>query len=454
MARELHRSAAQLSAYDAVQRRVDSNADTQQYDSPLQGMEEAIYLYDEHTWGADTSIREPDSPRTVGQWHFKKMPLQKAFEENGPGEAAPAPFLSALQAAALMNGAPDAAGFLTLETTVYRIRVAAATGRVESIFDKRSNRELADMSGGFAMNEFIYIETIRNDQPVRMENIKAGYGPDNSIIITGNAPLFPEITQVVKLNPHTGRIEFENHLKKEYTTDKEAVYFAFPLNAPGGALRLDVTGGVMQAETDQAPGASRDWISIQDSAAAVSDSYSILFHTPDAPLVAPEGLRVNTFQKKLPQNNTTLFSYVMNNYWHTNYVAGQGGEFVFRYAIAGVPRRVADSGIANFAHAEKGMSGVPGLVQTYVRVEPDTVRVLGVKTAEKGGGLVVRVQEMDGADTPVTVTLSPKLKVTRATVTDIVERPVRAARVDTDSQGNSVITETAPARGYLTLLLE
>ncbi len=457
MARELHRAAAQLSAYDAVQQRVDSYADTQQDDSALEGMAEAIYLYDEHTWGADTSIREPDNPRTIGQWHFKKMPLQKAFEENGLGEAAPAPFLSALQAAALMTGAPDAAGFLTLETTVYRIRVAAATGRVESIFDKRSNRELADISGGFAMNEFIYIQGIRNDQPMRMGNIKAGYGPDNSIFITGSAPLFPEITQVVRLNPDTDRIEFENHLKKEYTTDKEAVYFAFPLNAPGGALRLDVTGGVMQAETDQAPGASRDWISIQDSAAAVSDSYSILFHTPDAPLVAPEGLRVNTFQKKLPQQNTTLFSYVMNNYWHTNYVAGQDGEFVFRYTISGVPRRVEDSEIVNYTGAGHNLDALHMLTGgdiSPITVRPDTVRVLGVKTAERGGGIVVRVQEMDGADTPVTVTLSPKLKVTRATVTDIVERPVRAARVDTDSQGNSVVTETAPARGYLTLLLE
>src|SRR5579875_2862754 len=29
----------------------------------------------------------------------------------------------------------------------------------------------------------------------------------------------------------------------------------------------------------------------------------------------------------------TLFSYIMNNYWHTNYRAGQGGEFTFRYAM-------------------------------------------------------------------------------------------------------------------------
>ena len=30
---------------------------------------------------------------------------------------------------------------------------------------------------------------------------------------------------------------------------------------------------------------------------------------------------------------STIFSYGMNNYWHTNYRAGQGGEFKFRYAM-------------------------------------------------------------------------------------------------------------------------
>jgi hypothetical protein len=29
----------------------------------------------------------------------------------------------------------------------------------------------------------------------------------------------------------------------------------------------------------------------------------------------------------------TIFSYVMNNYWNTNYVAGQGGDFTFRYIL-------------------------------------------------------------------------------------------------------------------------
>src|SRR5579872_7380949 len=33
------------------------------------------------------------------------------------------------------------------------------------------------------------------------------------------------------------------------------------------------------------------------------------------------------------QRNGTVFSYVMNNYWDTNYRAEQGGSFTFRYVV-------------------------------------------------------------------------------------------------------------------------
>ena len=35
----------------------------------------------------------------------------------------------------------------------------------------------------------------------------------------------------------------------------------------------------------------------------------------------------------LPVTNGTIFAYVMNNYWFTNYKAGQDGDFTFRYSL-------------------------------------------------------------------------------------------------------------------------
>ena len=36
-----------------------------------------------------------------------------------------------------------------------------------------------------------------------------------------------------------------------------------------------------------------------------------------------------------PQSST-IFSWLMNNYWGTNFPAWQGGDFTFRYAITSV----------------------------------------------------------------------------------------------------------------------
>lgn len=36
--------------------------------------------------------------------------------------------------------------------------------------------------------------------------------------------------------------------------------------------------------------------------------------------------------RSLPRTQT-FFSYVMNNYWHTNYKADQDGPVTFRYAL-------------------------------------------------------------------------------------------------------------------------
>lgn len=459
MVRRLHQALAAFTAHAALMKQMHGAQDTETTDL-IENASEGIYLYDEHTWGADTSIREPDSIRTLGQWRFKRRPLAQAYENTMRAADGVIPH------AADHHVMPHSGHHATMHKDLYTIAIDETTGRITSIFDKVNNRELVDSAQGFGMNELIYVESVNNETPARLQNVRVEKTADTpeylEYAITGSAPNMPVVEQAVRLYRDRNLILFANRIEKQAVRAKEAIYFAFPFNAPGGVLRADVTGGVMQLENDQAPGASRDWISMQDTAAAVSHDYSILFYTPDAPLIAPEGLRVNTFQKKLPLQNTTLFSYIMNNYWHTNYVAEQGGEFLFRYAVAGAPRRVKDSEIVNFATAPDNPLAsyrLPvsqtGMDQNaLVQITPDTVRVLGVKTAEKGSGLIVRMQEMDGAQTRVTIKLAPELNITKATVTDLVEKPVRESTVAPGNQGAATVTETLGPRGYLTLLLE
>ena len=54
----------------------------------------------------------------------------------------------------------------------------------------------------------------------------------------------------------------------------------------------------------------------------------------DAPLVALGDIVRGTWPLEFGQRSGTIFSYVMDNYWDTNYAAGQGGDFTFRYVFA------------------------------------------------------------------------------------------------------------------------
>jgi alpha-mannosidase len=79
--------------------------------------------------------------------------------------------------------------------------------------------------------------------------------------------------------------------------------------------------------------------------------------------------------------------------------------------------------------------------------------LLGVKTAEDGDGMIVRLQEFDGKETTVTVWLNEALGITSASVTDFLERDLRPATVE-KAGGGVVVREAIGPKGYLTLKLK
>jgi alpha-mannosidase len=53
----------------------------------------------------------------------------------------------------------------------------------------------------------------------------------------------------------------------------------------------------------------------------------------DAALATFGDINRGEWPTEFGQRTGNIFSYVMNNYWHTNYRAAQGGRFRFRYVI-------------------------------------------------------------------------------------------------------------------------
>lgn len=546
MMREVHNEFLFASAFTAIQKLVTGK--NSGHEKELGAIEEETYLYDEHTWGADVSVWEPDSPFTQGQWRFKQMPITDAFNRTKKSADMIAPLLNALSPApkrggkilAVINGAdikrtelvstpvdnggdyevfncqsgnavetatttgpegtrliftatdapPTGVSFYeavqapakktekpgaapsgaVLENSFYKIEINPGTGRIESVYDKEAGRELVDSAQGFGMNEYLYVELYNHDTPIRITDVSVVPGEANQFYselkISGSMESTPEIEQTVRLYNNTKLIEFENRMNKNAVYSKEAGYFAFPFNVTGGKLRMEMTGGVMTVEDDQLSGASRDWMSIQNAAAAVSDDFSIIFTTTDAPLVAPEGIRIGRFTKRLPGDNSTIFSYVFNNYWHTNYRASQQGELTFRYSITSVSHRATASEIISAGKkatlpmkvvkttgGDAAGDGPSGEI-SFLSAQPSNVQVIGVKAPEDGDGLIVRLQEMDGRETDFSLRVSSLLGLRTAAITNFLENADSPALATDTVEGDLLISEKISPRGYLTIRLK
>jgi hypothetical protein len=133
------------------------------------------------------------------------------------------------------------------------------------------------------------------------------------------------------------RIDVLNRLRKPWTEEAEAYYQAFPLAAEPPTVYLDVPGAVMRPGLDQVPGSATDWHSVQHYFAVADAAWTTVVASPDVPLVQVNGINTGLWQEQLPAHNGTVMSWVLNNYWFTNFPARQGGRLDYRYSIAGWP---------------------------------------------------------------------------------------------------------------------
>ena len=153
------------------------------------------------------------------------------------------------------------------------------------------------------------------------------------MVIETSAPMTPNLVTEVTVWNHLRRVDILNRFDKTQTYDKEAVYFAFPFAAENPTFRYECPAGIVNANRDMLPGACLDWFAVQHFVEIETADAAIAWSTPDAPLVCFQDINRGKWLRNLPLKTGHLYAYVMNNYWHTNYKAGQGGEHVFRFSI-------------------------------------------------------------------------------------------------------------------------
>ncbi|NIG56834.1 glycoside hydrolase family 38 C-terminal domain-containing protein [Chitinophaga sp. Cy-1792] len=162
-----------------------------------------------------------------------------------------------------------------------------------------------------------------------------------TITLSGEAPGANSIEKRITLTVSGDAATIENTLDKKAIREKEAVHFGFPVNISAPITTLDAGYGTMQYLKDQLPGSNMDFLFGRRWVDIANADRGLQWMLLETPMVEPSSMideRKTVMQshkewRTKGEPTATWFNYIMNNYWHTNYKADQGGVSNYHYAL-------------------------------------------------------------------------------------------------------------------------
>ncbi|MGC2636903.1 MAG: polysaccharide lyase family protein [Acidobacteriaceae bacterium] len=361
-----------------------------------------------------------------------------------------------LRAAQATGSAPAGTTDTTLESPFYHVVLDPETGSIRSIIDKQLNKELVDTQNSWRFGQYLYVSG-GDQEPNSLMQYRAVspkatldiHGAQNGRILSVTRTPFgwrahmesstvntPSIQTEIRLYNDEKKIELTEEIDKKPELRKEAVYFAFPFAMTHPQFQYEIQNGVVDPAKDMYPGAGREWFSVQHWVSVQQDGVSATVMPLDASLVTLGDINRGAWPTEFGERPGSIFSYAMNNYWHTNYVAEQGGKFRFRYVITSAAQTDApalsrmgweeatpleEDQIQSQDKALDLPRPLDGKQGSFLTVDDPDVLLDTWKPAEDGDGTIVRLIDLGGAARTVTVK-TPLLAIDKVMSTDAVER--------------------------------
>jgi len=358
----------------------------------------------------------------------------------------------------------------TMENKFYRLSLDPVTGGISSIYDKQLKKEIVDLKCPHKFNQYIYDEGIPPGTFADVAICEPEYGqrvlfpddryprrhkryvPYKAVIEQGeNGPVRSSLVSTVRAKGCSGirqevilyrdlkRIDIINRLVKKHILNKEGVYYAFPFKVNRGQFTCELPGAIMRPETDQISGAGRDWYAVQNWVNIAGSEYGVTWAPREAHLVEFGDINSGRWLKRLKPANTTLFSYIMNNYWWTNFRVGQGGNLTFSYAITSYQGRFRPTDAVRFGHSynnpldvillDKASTGrLSAAKGSFCEINRKNVIVSSIKKAENGQGFIVRLFEVEGKSGKIEIRF-PCLQSIKAHLTGMLEENIKSLPV-------------------------
>jgi hypothetical protein len=379
------------------------------------------------------------------------------------------------------HGAPST----VLENEFLVVRVDLARACISSILDKATGRELVSETSAFGFNGYIYDQyataggfnhqsskTVADESmhllagrweasPAALlgrESTAVGESISYECVPAGTSKLRTTIT----LPRGIARVDIVNRVVKPATLIKESAYFAFPFKTDSPRIRTETTGGVLGNGLPVVPGSATHMRAVRRWATLDDAHGTIAWATHDAALV--QLARISIPYVPYPSSMTadepgTIYSWVHNNIWDTNFPSEQAFDQEFRYSIAFDP---AASGTDPATHGMRlaatgsrplravrctGRPGTATATQPLLELDDPRVRVVGL-TSPDDRTVLVRLQSF--ADERITCTIRSSFDWTNAfsatylgeRLEQLPSRPDKSVAVSVAPRGTAALALT------------
>lgn len=226
----------------------------------------------------------------------------------------------------------------SLENDFLIVSVNAQSGVIESLTWKKKRIQLVDHAQRAGLNQYLYVLGTDAEKAQPVSNVRVRVKEQGSLVVSliveGQAPGAKKYSTEIRLVEGIDRLDLITNVDKLPVRDKEGVHIAFPFAVPQGQFRYDVADSIVRPETDQLTGSCKNFFSVQSWVDISNSDYGVTWSTPNAPLIEIGTITAEQPWMKTIRPSSTLYSYVMNNYWHTNYKADQEGPSTFTFSIA------------------------------------------------------------------------------------------------------------------------
>ena len=471
-----------------------------------------LLFYDEHTFGAAESVRDPLSENSINQWGVKSSYVWDAWKKSAALQedtwAAMEPFLpkSKLPSIIVVNTLnwkrsgmvhlfiensiiPEGSDFVItdeqgreiptqeyerrqegayfglwvydmppmgfstllihkdqkpnivwpqiidkLENEYYSISIDEDKGLITSIFDKQLQTELVDQNDTLTLGQLIYEQLDNRHEMERLtasnrdtvykplgmkrsylshiKTIKHENGPIyQSWLLNGQIPICADDRGVdieIRLYHYEKKIEFHYRMFKQAVYSPESVYISFPFHLTGGKLFYEAQGGLVSPGVNQLEGSSSDWNAIQNFAAVRNMNAQIVFGTKDIPLVQFGDINTGRYYYRLRPKTNHIYSWVLNNYWVTNFKAAQEGELHWQYSITSSNDR-STTFASQFGWSDRvpllsrviwpmpSAKDSKAISKSFIDLKEPQLLLVSTIPSMDGKGIILHIRELEGS---------------------------------------------------------